>query len=128
MHTTSRILIAIVIILVVSNVVTAVGWGIAAGKIPQIAGLSALAGPNAQSPGAEFDSNGKFDSKSDSKSDGKSNGKSKGKPVDPDDDSSPSPRGDNAVAPVGDQDDDSGGFMDSVENAFSNLKSAVMLH
>ena len=106
MHTTSRILIAIVITLLISNVVTAVGWGMAAGKIPHIGGLSALAGPNTEAPEAAAAPEPKKDAKAAAPK----------KPAGPDEDTDDD-----------DDDADSGGFMDSVDNAFSNLKSAVML-
>jgi len=123
MNKTSRILVAIVILLVVSNAVTAAGWfsGIGwGGKIPGFAPGTLLGGP-AQHPCAGYCAEQAAKKKNGGK-----------KTVDPDEDDSPAPRGDKAVSPNEDDDDpdddDSGDFVDSVQNAFSNLKSAVMMH
>lgn len=108
----NRILIAFIIVLLLSNVATAVGWAVSAGKLSVPTGMVALAGPNKteekkeESPGPEK--------------------KKKKKLVDPDEDDSPAPRSDDAVAPTDEEDDTS--MLDRVGSAFSDLKSAVMMH
>ena len=102
----SRILIAIVIVLIISNVATAVGWAVAAGKIVLPTGLAALAGPNTKEAPAP---------------------KSK-EQVDADEDDSPAPRGDEGVAGAPGADEDDSSLMDRVGSAFGSLKSAVMVH
>ena len=108
--TMNSILIAFIILLVLSNITTAVGWAVTAGKLSVPTGLAALGGPNA---GPEAST------------------KKPAKKLDPDEDESPAPRGDKAVAPTGEDEDgeeDDESLLDRVGSVFGNLKSAVMLH
>ena len=103
----SRILIALVIILVISNVATAIGWAVSTGMLAAPAGLGMLSGPNTPPPAAPEEKT-----------------PPKKELVDPDEDSSPPPRNDDAVNPPEDEDMN---IMDQVQSMYSGLKSAVML-